>query len=453
MFSPYRKFFKYLTLFLSLSFLSCGGGGGNVASETRNIQLQSTAQQTYSYSWETALPETVGLSASAVQNALDYATFDGLYTQSAIIVKDEKIVGEKYRSISELEKNNLISAHPSLTKSFLEAKLGSQDSDSLVNSWSVGKSFTSILFGIAESKGLLSINSNASDYINEWIGDERKNITIKNLLDMRSGLHQGCFNASEPDEIGNCADLPASSSIGGGNIARATNQLIGCINQTFNVSLHGQYNPLDQNSYSLYSNCDTMILGEIFYRATSQNIKDFAQTHLFSKLDITVYWWKDNSIGGQNNGNYLTYCCIDMTARDFLKIGQLLLNDGLWNGERILSSAYVQQIKDLTTYGLKFWHTPEATFSSPNPSFNKLIFAAGFDGQYVFIDFENKILISRNSLYYPSLDLSEERKMSAGTLGSTNFTVTAPTIITTNGETRLTQVFSPTQMINFLYTQ
>ena len=100
------------------------------------------------------------------------------------------------------------------------------------------------------------------------------------------------------------------------------------INQSFNTSLHGQYNPLNQNSYSLYSNCDTMILGEIFFRATSQNIKDFAQTHLFSKLDITAYWWKDNSIGGQNNGNFLTYCCIDMTARDFLKIGQLLLNDG-----------------------------------------------------------------------------------------------------------------------------
>ena len=75
---------------------------------------------------------------------------------------------------------------------------------------------------------------------------------------------------------------------------------------------------------------------------------------------------------------------------------------------------------------------------------------------FIFLLFyliSNKNLISRNSLYYPSLDLSEERKMSAGTLGSSNFTVTAPTIITTNGETRLTQVFSPTQMINFLYTQ
>ena len=39
MFSPYRKIFKYLTLFLSLTFLSCGGGGGNVALESENNPL------------------------------------------------------------------------------------------------------------------------------------------------------------------------------------------------------------------------------------------------------------------------------------------------------------------------------------------------------------------------------------------------------------------------------
>ena len=115
MFSPHRKIFKYLAPFLSLTFFSCGGGGGNVVPESENNQLQSTPKQTYSYSWETALPETVGLSASAVQDALDYATFDGLYTQSAIIVKDEKIVGERYKSITELESNNIISAHSLLT--------------------------------------------------------------------------------------------------------------------------------------------------------------------------------------------------------------------------------------------------------------------------------------------------------------------------------------------------
>ena len=106
-----------------------------------------------------------------------------------------------------------------------------------------------------------------------------------------------------------------------------------------------------------------------------------------SKLDISAEWWKDNSNGGQDNGNYLTYCCIDMTARDFIKFGQLLLNDGLWENERILSPSYVQQIKDLTTYGLKFWPISSNYISSPSPSVSKFIFAIGFPSN--FFQFSN----------------------------------------------------------------
>ena len=98
-----------------------------------------------------------------------------------------------------------------------------------------------------------------------------------------------------------------------------------------------------------------MVLGEIFYRATGQDIKSFADTYLFSKLGISsssVDWWRDNSSGGQANGNYLSYCCVDMTARDFAKIALLLMNDGVWEGEQIIPLSYVwlkilQQILEL----------------------------------------------------------------------------------------------------------
>jgi CubicO group peptidase (beta-lactamase class C family) len=446
LFRANRKVFKNLIILSTISFISCGGGGDN-------LEISPPTTPVYTYTWETASPESVGLRPSAVQDALDYAMFNGNYSQSAIIVKDEKIVGEVYRSISDTEKANLINANSVLTDSFLEEKMGAVNSNSLVTSWSMGKSFTSIIFGIAETQGLLSINSRASDYLNEWTTDERRNITIKNLLDMRSGLYQGCYDITEADQVGNCSELPASQSVGGGDIVLASNQLIGCINQEFNTTLHVSYNYQSQDAYYLYSNCDSMLLGEIFYRVTGQDIEDFAQRNLFSKLDITAYWWKDASSGGQDNGNYLTYCCIDMTARDFLKIGQLLLNDGVWNGERILSSSYVKQISDLQkTYGLKFWAVPSqsAGIAYPDPPLNILIYLAGFDGQYVFIDFENKILMARNSLYYPALDLTSERKMTAGSIGTSNFTVTSPTIITSRG-TRLGLTFSPFTMARFLY--
>ena len=439
-----RKFFKTLILISILVFLLYGcGGGSNQTSPSRNSQT---------YIWNEATPESVGLSPLKVDSAINYAMTDGLYSQSAIIVKNEKIIGEGYKSLTELEKNNLLAAHSALTSSFLENNLSNKNSSSLVQSWSVGKSFTSVIFGIAEFNGLLSINSKASDYLNEWLNDERRNITIKNLLDMRSGLHRGCYGSSQNDEIGNCNEILGASTIGGGDIAKANNQLTGCINQTFNTQQYGTYNAQDQSSYYLYSNCDTMILGEIFYRATNINIKSYAETYLFSKLDISADWWKDNAGNGQDNGNYLSYCCIDMTARDFIKFGQLLLNDGIWNEERIISSSFVQQIKDLTTYGLKFWYASNTFISNASPSVSKFIFANGFDGQYILIDFENNIIVARNSLYYPALDISQTKKMIAGSLGETNFIVTVPTIITTNGETRLTQNFNPFTMLYNLYS-
>ena len=169
-----------ITIIFAIVFLGCGSG--STSSVNTSSDNNDTSSQ-YSYTWLEATPESVGLSSSNVTAALSYAVSDLKYTQSAIIVKDGKIIGEQYRSISQSEKNSLIAANSILTNSFLEAKLGNKSSSSLVSSWSVGKSFTSIIFGIAQYKGLLSVNNNASAYITEWAGasDERRNISIKKI--------------------------------------------------------------------------------------------------------------------------------------------------------------------------------------------------------------------------------------------------------------------------------
>ena len=105
-----------------------------------------------------------------------------------------------------------MAALPVLTEAELDSAHGIKTSADLVHSWSMGKSFTSILFGIAQDQGLISIYAPASNFITEWnnIGDQRQYITIKNLLDMRSGLFPGCFDATEADKIGNCDAITLS---------------------------------------------------------------------------------------------------------------------------------------------------------------------------------------------------------------------------------------------------
>ena len=121
--------------------------------------------------------------------------------------------------------------------------------------------------------------------------------------------------------------------------------------------------------------------------------------------------------------------------RDFIKFGQLILNNGIWSDERIVSEAYISTIKDIIvtsqigqiSYGLKFWTISPGNMpdESVYPQENTLYATQGFDGQYIVIDFENNMIIGRNSLYYPMLDLSSERKMKISFEGS-NYTATLP---------------------------
>ena len=88
-----------------------------------------------------------------------------------------------------------------------------------------------------------------------------------------------------------------------------------------------------------------MVLGEILYRATGQDLQTYADLQLFSKIGMQAQWWRDNDGTSQVDGNYLAYCCLDATPRDFARFGQLLLNNGLWDSEQVIPSAYVDNIK------------------------------------------------------------------------------------------------------------
>ena len=115
---------------------------------------------------------------------------DGSFTQAAIIVKNEKIAYEEYRGITEQEKQALIENN---VPQEIYDNFAFRDSFSLASSWSVAKSFVSILIGIAIDKGLInSIDEQAANYIYEWENDERSSISLRDLLNMRSGLVPIC---------------------------------------------------------------------------------------------------------------------------------------------------------------------------------------------------------------------------------------------------------------------
>ena len=402
--------YKHFLFFGFVILIASCGGGSSPGMDSMDVPV--VPPQTYPSHpliWNTATPESVGMNSSSLNSAIDYAFQDGSYTQAVVVIKDGKLITERYRGMTDNEAQSLSSSLGE-SSNFYKSLYAQRDQNSYISSWSTAKSFTSFLIGIAvESGSIGSIEDPASEYITEWSDDNRSSITIKNILDMRSGLVPICYN-SDTQSLGEC--LNAADSNSGGDIVYADDQMTKCINR--NLASDG-YHPWYENGSSFYtrgafqySNCDTMVLGEILFRTTGQDLQTYAEYNLFSKTGISASWWRDYTGDGQSNGNYLAYCCLDSTARDFAKFGHMLLLEGVWEGSNQKYSSYVNLIKNLNTYGLQFWTICARPQSNCQES---IISTIGFDGQYIMIDFERDIVVVRASLYAPIQNLSQDRKM------------------------------------------
>ncbi|MGB1403236.1 MAG: serine hydrolase domain-containing protein [Porticoccaceae bacterium] len=430
---------KYFNpILITVLLASCGGGGGTSNNSNLLPDLDSNGPVDNSI-WSEASPESVGMDSISLSTAFDEAFIDGTFTQAAVVIKDSKLVYERYRGIMLGEKSALVSELNTDAET-LQDRFGSRDKNSLASSWSTAKSFTSVMVAIAIEQGFIeSLEESASVYINEWANDERAQITIRNLLDMRSGLPILCADANNPTLV-ICSNDSANS---GGNLTLSDNQMDECIARQMAATGIPQpwytYGSTYESGYWVYSNCDTMVLGEILFRATGQDLQTYADRHLFSKIGMTAYWWRDNTASAQVDGNYLAYCCLDATPRDFAKFGQLLLNNGAWNGEQVIPASYIDKIKNIVvdsrvdeltdslSYGLQFWTTMPVSQSdgSMYPPANTIYATQGFDGQYIMIDFDRNLVVVRTSLYYPALTENDQRKMNVNAADTSNASYTA----------------------------
>ena len=234
--------------------------------------------------WLVTSPERVGMDPGGIQESMEYAFNDGQNTQGVLVVKNGAIVAERYAEGS--------------------------DKNSIATSWSTAKSFTSALMGIAIDKNYVaSVDLPASVFINEWSQTDNETITIKSLLQMSSALL----------EVGN----------DGYNMYAGIKNEDGTFTSVDHLqySLNRSFDPRRKfGSYKWnYANADTQILGEVIERASGQSLYDFANDNLFSKIGIKADWWTDAF------ENYMAYCCIDTTTRNFARFGLLYARDGRWD--------------------------------------------------------------------------------------------------------------------------
>lgn len=243
---------------------------------------------------------------------------------------------------------------------------------SLSNSFSVAKSIIGILVGIALDEGKIkSLDDPVYKYYPEYASGENRKLKIRHLLTMSSGL--------DYDESYTSLTSPTTRAYYDNKLREQMNDL--CLKE-------------EPGKRFEYRSSDTQILSFVLQAATGVSISDYASEKLWKPLgaEHDAQWSLDHE-----NGDEKAYCCIYSNARDFARIGKLVLHKGVWNGKRIVSQGFMDEMltpapllnegENNLTYGYQWWIREQ--------NGHKVYYARGILGQYIFVIPDQNMVIVR----------------------------------------------------------
>jgi CubicO group peptidase (beta-lactamase class C family) len=292
--------------------------------------------------WTISSPDTEGIDASQLTGVFENLHENDIWQiKSLLVFRNGKLVAESYM----------------------------KNTDEIVNKtavWSCTKQFTAILAGIAVEQGLFAVDDPISNYLHAAASYGKGHITIKNLLTMKSGIdfNNDGFNGEtsqllreEPDNsLDFILDLGMRSSPG----------------LSFN-----------------YNDGDPQIISAIIQTQTGKTMKLWAEEVLFSKIGISNLEWLS-----YKDGVTMGAFGISTTPREMAKIGQLVMNNGQWNSEQIVSSAWINEMiqekvsstetnETNITFGYYWWRDSKRDIE----------FMRGHGGQYVFMNKTKNLMV------------------------------------------------------------
>ena len=283
---------------------------------------------------------------NALGNAFDTKGKKHKRTRSVVVIYKDKIIAEKYAD------------------GFNE--------NSKILGWSMTKSLTATYFGILQKQGKIDIMKPAP--VDEWKNDDRKNITINDLLHMNSGLEW------EEDYS---------------KISDVTKMLFQAEDMTRSqAEKPAKYKP---NSHWYYSSGTTNLLSGILRKQfkTHQEYLDFWYSALLDKIGMNSAIVETDMAGNFVGSSYGW-----ATTRDWAKFGLLYLHKGNWNGEQLFDESWAKYVSTPTNtsdgkYGAQFWLNSSGYF----PDVPKdMYYCSGYQGQMVAVIPSKDLVIVRMGL-------------------------------------------------------
>jgi len=255
----------------------------------------------------------------------------------------------------------------------------------LHTSWSVGKSFVATLIAMAIEGGLIdNLDQTAETFAPQFAGTDYGATSLRHLLMMSAGVD------FEEDYFAPDSDI-RRLFLGANIYGRSVDRMVADVerNREPGQDLH-------------YVSANTHVLSAVVRAIYDRPLAEIVQAKIWEPLGMTAdAIWNQNIPG--DNGMAIGYCCLNATLDSYARLGQLYLQDGVWNGERLLPEGWVQlatrphaafqepgpdAVYDGRGYGLHFW-VPEG--------YDGEWFMAGVYGQYVWVDERRNIVIVRTA--------------------------------------------------------
>ncbi len=267
-----------------------------------------------------------------------------------LVIKDDKIVFEKY--------------------------WGEHSQNAISNSFSMVKSVTALLVGIAHDEGLIkSLDDKVCKYAPELCVYSEKNsdVTIRNLLTMTSTIN---FDEHYGDPFGFMARATYGSDLA-------------------EVTYGGFEVQKEPGTQWEYLGGNTLLLGFIVENVTKKTLSEYLSEKIWQRIgaESPAHWALDH-----DGGREKSYCCLNATARDFARLGKLVLQRGKWNDQQILSANFVDEMitpqnvpdkkgVEADHYGYQIWLDEQ--------NGEKVVNYRGMLGQYITVFPSSDLIIVR----------------------------------------------------------
>ena len=259
------------------------------------------------------------------------------------------------------------------------------DATTRTNPNSMHKGVLGLLVGAAIADGYIdSVDAPASRWIELWRESAHRDITVRELLQMSSGLEVPVFGTWQASRLLLGSDLEGS---------------------VLGLGVEAPHGSLFQ-----YNNASAQALVMILERATGQRYARYLSERLWQRLgNAEAGLWMDHP-GGQPRG----FCCLFATARDWLRVGRLFLEGGRVGEDQVVPAEWIQAMTTPSprnpNFGMQVWlgspptteriynrHTIKARHSAPFAA-DDVIFIDGYGGQRVYIVPSQELVVVRTGV-------------------------------------------------------